>query len=122
MISLRNVHTRLAAIAAGTLVSASAFAQDFLGSVPTIGNTGTGNAETDIRMAILSVLQTVLNFMALIAVIFIVIAGIRLVISQGDEGEKDKAKKTIIYVIIGLVIIIFASTIVGFISSTLANA
>ena len=57
--------------------------------------------------------------MALIAVIFIVIAGIRLVVSQGEEQEKDKAKKTILYVIIGLVVILIAQAIVSFIADVL---
>jgi predicted benzoate:H+ symporter BenE len=48
-------------------------------------------------------------------VIVVVIAGIRLVISQGEEQEKDKAKKTIFYAIIGLIIILFAQAIVGFV-------
>jgi uncharacterized membrane protein len=54
--------------------------------------------------------------MALVAVVFIVIAGIRLVISQGEEAEKDKAKKTIFFVIIGLVLILLAQGIVAFIA------
>ena len=64
--------------------------------------------------------KKILTFMALIAVVFIVIAGIRLVISQGEEAEKDKAKKTILFVIIGLVVILLAQGLVDFIATQLA--
>ena len=84
---------------------------DVFGSVPDIGGA------TDPRTAILRILKSVLNFLALIAVVVIVIAGIRLVISSGDEGAVDKAKKTILYAIVGLIIILLASAIVEFVVS-----
>ena len=59
--------------------------------------------------------------MALVAVIIIVIAGIRLVISQGEEEAKDKAKKTIFYAIIGLIVILFAQAIVSIIADVVAS-
>ncbi len=90
---------------------------DLFGEVPDIGGVDTGDDTDSVREAILNVLDVVLSFMALIAVIFIVIAGIRLVISQGEEAEKDKAKKTIFYVIIGLVVILLAQAIVRFLAT-----
>lgn len=99
------------------LTTTRALAQDFLGPVPDYG--GADVDEGDLRVTVLDILGKILMFMALVAVIFIVIAGIRLVVSQGDEGEKDKAKKTIIYVIVGLIVIILASAIVSFVEDTL---
>jgi type IV secretory pathway VirB2 component (pilin) len=92
-----------------------AFAQ-FAGSVPDIGTPNPGGG--DIRTAILNVLKFVLTFLALLAIIFIVVAGIRLIVSQGEEEQKEKAKKTILYVIIGLIVILFARVIVGFFTCT----
>jgi type IV secretory pathway VirB2 component (pilin) len=83
-----------------------------LGPLPNIG----GPANTDVRTTIVNILKFVLNFMALIAVIFIIIAGIRLIVSQGEEDQKEKAKKTIIYVVIGLLVILFARVIVEFVT------
>lgn len=113
---LNNVSLKMSA-AALTLLAAPkpAFAQLF-GPIPDVGGTGSG----DIRTTVLDILSTVLSFMALVAVVFIVIAGIRLVVSQGEEGEKDKAKKTIIYVIIGLIVIILAQAIVDFVATQIA--
>lgn len=75
-----------------------------------------GTAEpgtVDLKAAIVTVIAWVLDLLALIAVVFIIIAGIRLIVSQGDEGERDKAKKTILYVVIGLVVVILARVIVN---------
>lgn len=68
-----------------------------------------GRGPGDLKEGIEIVIKKVLDFMTLIAVVMIVIAGIRYIISQGEESEKDKAKKMIIYVIIGLLIILIAS-------------
>ena len=48
----------------------------------------------------------------IIAILFVIIAGIRLIVSGGDEGQKDKSKLTIIYVIAGIVVVLFARVIV----------
>src|SRR3989338_5515665 len=72
-----------------------------------------GLTKTDLREVILRVLLFVLNFLALAAVVVIVIAGIYLIVGQGSEESKDKAKKMIFYVIIGLLVILFARVIVG---------
>jgi hypothetical protein len=47
-----------------------------------------------------------------------VISGFRLLLSQGDEAARDGAKKTIIYLIIGLIVIVFAKAIATFILNT----
>lgn len=68
----------------------------------------------DLKKTIIKYLVIVLDFVTLLGVIFVIIAGLRLIVSGGDEGEKDKAKKTIIYVIIGILVVIFARVIVTF--------
>lgn len=49
-------------------------------------------------------------------VIFIIIGGIRYVISRGDPSEVTKAKNTILYALIGLLIVILAFVIVRFVT------
>ncbi|TSC60800.1 MAG: membrane protein of unknown function [Candidatus Peregrinibacteria bacterium Greene0416_62] len=116
MISLRSVVARSVAFASSILVTSKALAAGgFISS--NIPDIGTG--QQDIRATVIAIIKQVLNFMALVAVVIIVLAGIRLVISQGEEAEKDKAKKTIIYVIIGLVVIVLARAIVQFIGTVL---
>jgi glucose uptake protein GlcU len=116
--SLRRSLTSVSTSAITFLGAAKAYANNTVfGSIPSV--TGGTN---DVRMTVTDVLGTVLNFLALVAVVFIVIAGIRLIVSQGEEGERDKAKKTIIYVIIGLIVILLARAIVAFVTENIANA
>lgn len=71
----------------------------------------------DIRTTVTNILGMVLNLLALLAAVVIVIAGVRLIFSMGDEEGKETAKKTILYAIIGLLIILFAKAIVLFVTS-----
>jgi len=77
--------------------------------------TGSSIGSGDLKEAITTIIQYVLGFVGLIAVVVIVIAGVRFIISSGEEGEKEKAKKMIIYALIGLVIILLAEAIVNFV-------
>lgn len=52
--------------------------------------------------------------LAAVAVLFIIIGGFRLVISSGDPEDVSKAKNTIIYAVVGLVIVLVAEGIVTF--------
>lgn len=100
------------------LAQGSTTTGNFAGPIPTIGGaSNTGN----IRQIILSVLTYVLNFLALFAIIFIVVAGFRLIVSQGEEEQKEKAKKTILYVVLGLIAVLFARVIVGFFTEEATN-
>lgn len=94
----------------------SALALNDPSNVPGINN---GSGTDGIKEAILSIIATVLNFILIIAVVYVIIAGIRLIISGGDEGEKDKAKTTILYVIAGIIVILFARVIVTFVAHIL---
>jgi hypothetical protein len=71
-----------------------------------IANTG-GNFKT-LAAAVINIL---LGVAAAIAVIILIIGGLRYLISAGDSGQIEKAKHTIQYAIIGLIVIIFAFVI-----------
>ncbi len=66
-----------------------------------------------------SALQDALNILSLaagiIAVIVIMIAGTRYILSEGDSKATGQARSTIIYAAIGLVIVALAQIIVRFI-------
>lgn len=65
------------------------------------------------------ILLKVTNFMAviagIIAVFIIIVSGIRFIVSGGDPAKVSQAKNTILYSVIGLVVIVFARTIIVFI-------
>ena len=52
--------------------------------------------------------------LGVLAVIMVIYAGIQLIISLGNSEKVATARRTIIYSIAGLVIIILSSTIVNF--------
>jgi hypothetical protein len=91
----------------------------------TTGGTGTtgggaqkicGATKTDDAQNILkNVINTLLVVLGMIAVIMIVIGGIRYTTSNGDANQTKSAKDTIMYAVIGLVVAIFAFAIVNFV-------
>jgi len=64
-----------------------------------------------------SMIQTVINILlyilGIIAVVMIVIGGIRYTTSNGDPGSLKTARDTIIYSVVGLVVAILAYAIVN---------
>lgn len=114
MSTSERLSLRASLLFASLLAGVARVFAEFGGPIPEIPGTAEGADEATIRETILNALIFVLNFLALLAVIFIIVAGIRLIVSQGEEESKDKAKKTILYVIIGLLVILFARVIVGF--------
>ncbi len=62
-----------------------------------------------------SLIQLVLCIIAILAVVYIVLAGIKLIISQGDPQAIAKARQAIIYAAIGLVVAMSAEIIVTFV-------
>ncbi len=112
--SIKRIGTTASATAISFFISANGAMAQLFGPVPDIGGT------SNIRTAVVNVIKKILTFMALVAVVIIVIAGIRLVVSQGEEAEKDKAKKAILYTIIGLIVILLAQAIVDFVANQLA--
>ena len=79
---------------------------------------GVGGITTgDPRATVIDILKKVISYLALAAVIVIVIAGIYLIFSNGNDEAKEKAKKIIFYVIAGMLLIMFASAIVTFVAT-----
>lgn len=68
-----------------------------------------GNA----KEIILKIINFVLGLVGLLAVLFLIIAGVMYITSLGDEGKAEKAKKMILYIIIGILLVLFAAVIVN---------
>ncbi len=65
-----------------------------------------------------TVINTLLYVLGVIAVIMIIIGGIRYTTSNGDSGSLKTAKDTILYSVVGLVVAIMAFAIVNFVISS----
>lgn len=61
-----------------------------------------------------SILQVVIGIIAAISVLFVVIGGLRYVLSDGDPQKATRARETIIYALVGLLIAITAEALVAF--------
>jgi hypothetical protein len=62
-----------------------------------------------------SILNIVFSIIGALSVLFVVIGGLRYVLSDGDPKKTSEAKQTIIYAVIGLVIAALAEIIVAFV-------
>ncbi|MBR3248613.1 hypothetical protein IKF89_01110 [Candidatus Saccharibacteria bacterium] len=66
--------------------------------------------------------NTILYIVGIIAVIMLIIGGIKYVISGGDAKKVTDAKNTVLYAIIGLVVCFLAFAIVNFVISALPSS
>ncbi len=83
-----------------------------------LADNGSGSCG-DNGMQFQKVLNNVVNFLSIAigiaAVLMIVIGGLRFITSGGDANKVTGAKNTIVYALIGLVIVVLAKTIVFFV-------
>lgn len=79
---------------------------------------GLGGIETstDIKALIIKLVEFALNIVLVLAIAAVIVAGIYLIVSNGDEGQKDKAKNIIIYALVGIILILFSRVIVLFVN------
>ncbi len=127
---VRNMLIAVAALftfAAPALVPVAVYAQDtdIQGSLcqgVNLNATGTCDAEAEGQTAannVSTLLKRVINIFSIIvgviAVIMIIIGGLKYITSGGDSGNVSGAKNTIIYALVGLVIVALAQFIVRFV-------
>ena len=106
----------LGVVATGALVSPSVGAVDIYG--PCNGKNDTvckASGEANMSKLIKNVINILLMVAGVIAVIMIIIGGIRYATSNGDSSSVSAAKNTILYSVIGLVIAIFSYAIVQYV-------
>lgn len=77
---------------------------------------GGGGGQT-LDNALSSILKAIILIMGLVAVVFIIIGGINYITSGGDAAKVKKARETILYAVIGLIICALAFAIVQFVIS-----
>lgn len=66
--------------------------------------------------AVQDALNLTFTVVGAMAVLFIIIGGIRYIISAGDSTQIQKAKNTILYAVIGLGLALFSLVIVNFVA------
>lgn len=77
--------------------------------------------EVSAEALVTAVVGAVFGIIGLVSVIMIIYGGYQYVTSSGDSGQVSKAKRTITYAVIGLIITLFAFSITRFISDSFEN-
>lgn len=81
---------------------------------------GTGISQNDDLMATLTtIVNVIVGVIGFVAVVMIVVGGINFAVSQGDAGKVAKARNTILYGVVGLVVALLAFAIVNFVLSNI---
>ena len=78
-------------------------------------NADIGSAGTDVQSIIATGIDLFSLVVGIIAVIMIIIGGVKYITSGGDAGNVTGAKNTILYAIIGLIVVALAQTVVFFV-------
>lgn len=88
------------------------YAEDLTGCSGLDSNENNQNNLMEIVSGIINVIVGVVGF---VAVVVVILGGVQYTTSAGDAGKVKKAKDTIMYGIIGLVVAILAFAIVNFV-------
>jgi hypothetical protein len=73
------------------------------------------SAESSLTKILRVVLQLLSAIAAVIAVIMLIVSGLKYITSQGDAAGAASARNTLVYAIVGIVIVVFAQIIVKFV-------
>lgn len=92
------------------------------GDCSALGIKCSGNETTkDLLDRIQTIVNAFLVLVGITAAIYLVLGGLRYVRSDGDEGQAEQAKQTILYSIIGLILIGLSAAIVNFVIYTISD-
>lgn len=81
----------------------------------TTGVNASGGAKQSSSLPLTKIINILLYIIGAVAVIMIIVGGLRYVLSGGDSSSVSGAKNTILYAVVGLAIAILAYSIVNFV-------
>ena len=80
-----------------------------------------GSGDGDLVGNITDILNAVIGILGLVCVIIMIVGGVQYMTSSGDAGKVKKAKDTILYGLIGLIVCVLAFAIVNFVLSSILS-
>ncbi len=80
---------------------------------------GDGAGATLISSDVTNIINWIVGILGIVAVVVIIMGGVTYMTSAGDAGKVKKAKDTILYGLIGLVVCALAYAIVNFVITNL---
>ncbi len=81
-----------------------------------------GEGNNNLIPTVTGIINAIILVLGIACVIIVIVGGIGYMTSTGDAGKVKKAKDTILYGIIGLVICVLAFAIVNFVIVNILNA
>ena len=85
---------------------------------------GTGNnkvnndiATRDLNNTLNTIINVIIGIVGFVAVVMMIMGGINFITSQGDTAKVTKARNTILYGVVGLIVALLAFAIVNFVLS-----
>ena len=78
-------------------------------------NQSGGKGQNNLMGTVQNIINTLLFVAGMVAVVVIVISGFRFITAEGDSNSTNRAKNSIIYASIGLIVAVSAYAIVNFI-------
>lgn len=112
-------------VPAGT-VSAQLDCNDTIAECLRQGATSTDEDTSEASARVETIVKRVVDIFSVVvgvvAVIMIIIGGLKYITSGGDSGNISSAKNTILYAIIGLIVVVLAQVVVRFVLERAAEA
>lgn len=87
-----------------------------------LGDAGVNLGQQDLKTTIARIINVILSFLGVLAVLIILLGGFKWMTSQGQTEKVDEAKKLIGEGVVGLVIIFAAYAIASFVLNQLYSA
>ena len=90
------------------------------------GDCESNNKDGDASSRVQKIVTNIINIVSLVvgvaAVIMIMVGGLRYITSNGDSGQVGNAKNTILYAVVGLIVVALAQIIVRFVVNKATTA
>ena len=77
--------------------------------------TPVGDGQNNFQSSITGILNAIIGVLGLVCVVVMIIGGVNYMTSAGDASKVKKAKDTILYGLIGLIVCVLAFAIVNFV-------
>ena len=75
--------------------------------------------DSDLMGSVKNIINAVIGVLGIVCVVVMIVGGVNYMTSSGDTGKVKKAKDTILYGLIGLVVCVLAFAIVNFVVDNL---
>lgn len=76
---------------------------------------GVGEGESGLMGIVQTIINVIIGVVGVVAVVMMIIGGISFITSQGDTNKVTKARNTILYGVVGLIVAMLAFAIVNFV-------